>query len=97
LEEWNNGILGYRPFIYCFLLSASCILAAKFVISGEFITPLEILEPLMKTTSRTLIYLIIFAIIDTIIPIPLTALLLIYVLTEKPEWFKSLVSRIYNG
>jgi hypothetical protein len=50
----------------------------------------------MKTTNRILIYLIIFAIIDTIIPIPLTALLLIYVLTEKPEWFKNLVTRIYS-
>jgi hypothetical protein len=51
----------------------------------------------MKTTNRILIYLIIFAIIDTVIPIPLTALLLIYVLTEKPEWFKDLVTRIYNA
>ncbi|MEJ2168995.1 MAG: hypothetical protein P8X90_26050 [Desulfobacterales bacterium] len=51
----------------------------------------------MKTTHRILIYLIIFAIIDTVIPIPLTALLLIYVLTEKPEWFKNLVTRIYNA
>ena len=51
----------------------------------------------MKTTNRILIYLIIFAIIDTVIPIPLTALLLIYILTEKPEWFKDLVARIYDG
>ncbi|UCD80370.1 MAG: hypothetical protein JSW26_02760 [Desulfobacterales bacterium] len=51
----------------------------------------------MKTTNRILIYLIIFAIIDTVIPIPLTALLLIYVLTEKPKWFKNLVDRIYNA
>jgi len=51
----------------------------------------------MKTTNRILIYLIIFAIIDTVIPIPLTALLLIYVLTEKPEWFKNLVTRIYSA
>lgn len=51
----------------------------------------------MKMTNSILIYLIIFAIIDTVIPIPLTALLLIYVLTEKPEWFKNLVTRIYNA
>ena len=51
----------------------------------------------MKTANRILMYLIIFAIIDTVIPIPLTALLLIYVLTEKPEWFKNLVTRIYNA
>jgi hypothetical protein len=52
---------------------------------------------LMKTTNRILIYLIIFAIIDTVIPIPLTALLLMYVLAEKPQWFKNLVTRIYDG
>jgi hypothetical protein len=51
----------------------------------------------MKTTNKILIYLIIFAIIDIVIPIPLTALLLIYVLTEKPEWFKNLVIRIYSA
>jgi hypothetical protein len=51
----------------------------------------------MKTSNKILIYLIIFAIIDTAIPIPITAILLIYVLTEKPAWFKNLVTRIYSG
>jgi hypothetical protein len=51
----------------------------------------------MKTTSKILIYLILFAIIDVLIPIPITALLLIYVLREKPEWFKNLVTRIYSA
>ena len=51
----------------------------------------------MKTSNKILINLIIFAIIDTVIPIPITAILLIYVLTEKPEWFKNLVIRIYNA
>ena len=51
----------------------------------------------MKTKNKILIYLIIFAIIDTLIPVPLTALLLIYVLTEKPQWFMTLVTRIYSA
>jgi hypothetical protein len=51
----------------------------------------------MKTNNKILIYLIIFAIIDTLIPVPLTALLLIYVLSEKPPWFKNLVTRIYGA
>ena len=55
------------------------------------------IELLMKTTNKILIYLIIFAIIDVLIPIPITALLLIYVLREKPEWFKNLVTRIYSA
>jgi hypothetical protein len=43
-----------------------------------------------------MIYLIIFAIIDTFIPVPLTALMLIYVLQQKPDWFANLVGRIYS-
>ena len=52
---------------------------------------------IMKLKNKLLIYLIIFAIIDTLIPVPLTALLLIYVLTEKPQWFRNLVTRIYGA
>ena len=51
----------------------------------------------MKTNSKILIYLILFAIIDTIIPVPITAIMLIYVLYEKPDWFKNLVTRIYDA
>ncbi len=51
----------------------------------------------MKTNSRLLIYLILFAVVDTIIPIPITALMLIYVLSEKPDWFKNLVTRVYGA
>ena len=51
----------------------------------------------MKITSKILIYLIIFAIIDTLIPVPITAILLIYILREKPDWFKNLVVRVYDA
>jgi len=51
----------------------------------------------MKTNSKILIYLILFAIIDTIIPVPITAIMLIYVLYEKPDWFKNLVTRVYDA
>ena len=51
----------------------------------------------MKKNSRILIYLILFAAVDTIIPVPITALMLIYVLSEKPEWFKDLVARVYDS
>ena len=44
----------------------------------------------------TIIYLIIFAVIDTLIPVPITSLLLIYIILEKPPWFKILVSDIYE-
>ena len=50
----------------------------------------------MKTSSKILIYLILFAIVDTIIPVPITTIILIYVLLEKPDWFKNLVLQIYQ-
>jgi hypothetical protein len=50
----------------------------------------------MKLSTKILLYLITFAILDMIIPIPFTALLLIYVILEKPPWFKKLVSDIYD-
>jgi hypothetical protein len=51
----------------------------------------------MKQTTKIVIYLSILALLDMIIPIPFTAILLIYVIFEKPDWFKNLVSDIYNS
>jgi len=50
----------------------------------------------MKSTNKVLPYLIILTILDTFIPIPFTGILLIYVLLEKPVWFRDLVSEIYT-
>jgi len=50
----------------------------------------------MKSTRKILIYLIIIAIIDTILPLPIMALTLIYVVVERPAWFKNLVSQLYS-
>ena len=47
----------------------------------------------MKT--RILIYLIGLAVVDTIIPIPITAVVLIHVLYQKPRWFREWVEQIY--
>jgi len=51
----------------------------------------------MKTNTKILIYLSILALFDMIIPIPFTAIMLIYVIIEKPAWFKNLVTDIYNS
>jgi len=50
----------------------------------------------MKESTKILVFLIMFAVFDTVIPVPITAIILIYVLLEKPEWFKSIVSKVYN-
>ncbi|MGM0427029.1 MAG: hypothetical protein ACQEQ7_07315 [Thermodesulfobacteriota bacterium] len=49
----------------------------------------------MKT--KILIFLIILGIMDMVIPVPFTALLLIYVLLERPAWFRNLVRDIYQA
>ena len=54
-------------------------------------------EIVMKTTRKIMIYLAILALLDLIIPIPFTALMLVYVILEKPAWFRSLVTDIYNS
>lgn len=49
----------------------------------------------MKT--KLLIGLIILGVMDTVIPIPFTALLMIYVLLERPLWFRNLVTAVYDA
>ena len=49
----------------------------------------------MKTNKKILICLMGLAILDMIIPIPFATILLIYVVIEKPVWFKRLADEIY--
>jgi hypothetical protein len=51
----------------------------------------------MKIKTKTLIFLIILCIIDMVIPIPILGVILIYVVFQKPPWFRDVVDEIYNG
>lgn len=51
----------------------------------------------MKLGVKILIVLIFLAIVDAVIPVPFTTILLIYVLMEKPPWFKKLTIDIYSS
>jgi len=51
----------------------------------------------MKKNTNTLIGLLVLALIDTLIPFPITAVVLLYVLWQRPEWFRTLVSDVYGG
>ena len=42
----------------------------------------------MSLKTQLLIYLLAMALFDVIIPIPITAMALIFVLYQKPRWFK---------
>jgi hypothetical protein len=47
--------------------------------------------------NRLILYLVIIAIFDAVIPVPFMALMLIYVILETPSWFKKIVDDIYNN
>ncbi len=51
----------------------------------------------MKMKTKIMIYISVLALLDMIIPIPFTALILIYVILEKPPWFMDFVNEIYNS
>jgi hypothetical protein len=50
----------------------------------------------LPTRTQLLIYLSILAILDAVIPIPITAMFLIMILFQKPKWFKDWVDEIYR-
>ena len=50
----------------------------------------------MSTKTKVLITLAILAIFDTIIPVPITALIVIYAVLQKPSWATDLIDDIYG-
>jgi hypothetical protein len=50
----------------------------------------------MKRNSKTLAVLILLAVVDTFIPLPITALMLFYVMAARPSWFRKEVDLIYQ-
>jgi TRAP-type C4-dicarboxylate transport system permease small subunit len=50
----------------------------------------------MKTTNKILIVLVAMALVDILIPVPIAVFLLIYVLYQKPAWFKELADEVYS-
>ena len=50
----------------------------------------------MSLKTQILIYLLLIGLIDIVIPIPIMALVLIYVLFQKPVWFQQWVDEIYR-
>jgi hypothetical protein len=51
----------------------------------------------MSTKRKTLLVVIAMGILDAVIPgLPVIALVLIYVILDKPSWFSDLVRNIYG-
>lgn len=51
----------------------------------------------MSKKIQILVYVILLAVFDTVIPIPITALVFIYVIFQRPQWFRDYVEEIYGG
>ena len=49
----------------------------------------------MKIRTRALLALLLFAVRDSVIPIPIVASILVYALLARPSWFVELDQHIY--
>ncbi|MEW6671292.1 MAG: hypothetical protein AB1427_06285 [Thermodesulfobacteriota bacterium] len=50
----------------------------------------------MKIKTKYLCLLVVLSAVDVVIPIPILGVTLIYVLLERPPWFKDAVVKIYQ-
>jgi hypothetical protein len=50
----------------------------------------------MTTKTKTLIALILLCVVDTVIPFPILGVILIYIVLQRPPWFKNVVAEIYG-
>jgi len=51
----------------------------------------------MKTGTKILIALIILGIVDMVVPVPILGITLIYVVLQKPLWFRVVMEEIYRN
>ncbi len=51
----------------------------------------------MATKTKALIMVGILAVFDTVIPVPFTALIVIYAILQKPPWVTDLIRDVYSA
>jgi hypothetical protein len=51
----------------------------------------------MNIRNKTLLALILLCVVDVLIPLPITGLVLVYVVVQRPPWFVDLADRIYRS
>lgn len=47
--------------------------------------------------TNVLAWLVALAVVDAVIPVPILALVLIWVVLKRPAWFADLVRKVYSG
>ena len=50
----------------------------------------------MSMKTKLLISLVLLGLVDVVLPIPILCIVLIYVIWQKPPWFREMVREIYN-
>jgi len=51
----------------------------------------------VEKQTKLLLTLAALCLIDLVIPIPILGLMLVYVVLEKPTWFRNLVHEVYGA
>jgi len=51
----------------------------------------------MNIKTQLIVALILMGVIDAVIPIPITSLVLIYVVVQRPPWFMDIVRKVYKA
>lgn len=46
--------------------------------------------------GRLVFYLLLLAIVDVVVPVPMLALILLYVVWQRPPWFAGLFRQVYG-
>jgi hypothetical protein len=50
----------------------------------------------MTLKTRVLICLVGLCLVDTVIPLPIVGLVVVFVILQKPPWFQKLVGELYE-
>jgi hypothetical protein len=50
----------------------------------------------MTTKTKTLIALLLLSMVDTVIPLPIIGIILIYVLLQRPPWVRNVIGELYG-
>ncbi|MDA0747360.1 MAG: hypothetical protein O2954_12635 [bacterium] len=50
----------------------------------------------MSVRRGSLVWLVVLGLVDVVIPVPILGLILIYVIFERPAWFRERVRAVYG-
>ena len=50
----------------------------------------------MNIETQLFVYLILLLFVDTVIPLPITAGILLYVVLKQPKWFRDMYYQVYK-